>query len=148
MGLLRPEEIRRLVKYLREQIEDTDKLAQIEDELSGEFGDELIREPEILAYFPQVSDEFVIGATRWNLRVIPHAHLRMIQRGMRLSDLSRLFQRFLERYRTIHEVVSPGAYIILGRPKARMPKITLRVDVDSVTDELGQSHAVTMYLGR
>lgn len=148
MGLLRREEVRRLLKYLREQIEDQNQLAQIEDELSGEFAEEFIREPEILALFPQLSDEFVVAATRWKLRVIPHAHLRMIQRGMKLSDVSGLFRLFLETFSAASEVVTVGGYIIRGRPKARAVRITLRVDVDSVTDEFGQSHVVTIYLGR
>src|SRR6266480_3451752 len=103
MGLLRREEVRRLLKYLRERIEDQDQLAQIEDELSGEFAEEVIREPEILALFPQLSDEVVVAATILRLRVSPHAHLRMTQRGMRLSDMSALFRRFLETYAGVGE---------------------------------------------
>jgi len=148
MAFLRREEVLRLLKYLRERIDDLERLAQIEDELSGEFAEEFIREPEILAFFPQLSDEFSVAATTWKLRVIPHAHLRMVQRGMKLSDISGMFRRFLERYAAASEVVTIGGYIISGRPKARAARITLRVDVDSVRDELGQSHVVTIYLGR
>jgi hypothetical protein len=148
MGFLRNEEVRRLLKHLRERIDDPGRLAQIEDELSGEFAEEFIREQELLAFFPQLSDEFVASNTRWKLRVIPHAHLRMVQRGMRLSDVSVMFRRFLERYAAASEVVTVGGYIISGRPKARSPRITLRVDIDSVSDEFGQCHVVTIYLGR
>jgi hypothetical protein len=148
MGLLRREEVLRLLKYLRERIEDPDQLAQIEDELSGEFAEEFIREPEILAFFPQLSDEFFVAATRWKLRVIPHAHLRMIQRGMRLSDVSGLFRRFIETFSAVGEEVIVGGYVISGRPKARMARITVRADVDTVDDESGQAHVVTIYLGR
>jgi hypothetical protein len=148
MGLLRREEVRRLLKYLRERIEDQDQLAQIEDELSGEFAEELIREPEILAFFPQLSDEFFVATTRWKLRVIPHAHLRMIQRGVKMSDVSGLFRRFLETFSAAGEEVIVGGYVISGRPKARAARITVRVDIDSVNDEFGQSHVVTIYLGR
>lgn len=148
MGLLRREEVRRLLKYLRERIDDRDQLAQIEDELSGEFAAEFIREPGILAFFPQLSDEFVVAATRWKLRVIPHAHLRMIQRGIKLSDVSGLFRRFLDTYSAASEMVSVGGYIISGRPKARAARVTVRVDIDSVSDEFGQCHVVTIYLGR
>lgn len=148
MGLLRREEVSRLLKYLRERIEDQDQLAQIEDELSGESAEEFIREPEILAWFPQLSDEFVVGITRWKLRVIPHAHLRMIQRGMNLSDVSGLFRRFIETFSAVGEEVIVGGYVISGRPKARAASMTLRVDVDSITDEFAQSHVVTIYLGR
>ncbi len=148
MGLLRREEVLRLLKYLRERIEDQDQLAQIEDELSGEFAEEFIREPEILALFPQLSDEFIVADTRWKLRVIPHAHLRMIQRGKKLSDVSALFRRFLESSLVAGDVIVVGAYVITGRPRARGARMTLRVDVDSVSDESGQSHVVTMYLGQ
>lgn len=148
MGLLRREEVRRLLRYLHERIEDQDQLAQIEDELSGEFAEEFIREPEILAWFPQLSDEFVVGTTTWKLRVIPHAHLRIIQRGMKFSDVSALFRLFLETFSAASEVVTVGGYIISGRPRARAMRITVRVDVDSITDEFGQSHVVTVYLGR
>jgi hypothetical protein len=148
MGLLRREEVRRLLKYLRERIEDQEQLAQVEDELSGEFAEELIREPEMLAFFPQLSDEFSVEETRWKLRVIPHAHLRMIQRGIKLSDVSGLFRRFLETSLAAGEVVTVGGYIISGRPKVRAARIRLRVDIDSVTDEFGQCHIVTVYLGR
>jgi len=145
MGSLRREEVRRLLRHLRERIDDPDRLAQIEDELSGEFAEELIREPELLAFFPQLSDEFVVTGARWRLRVIPHAHLRMIQRGIKLSDISELFRHFVETY---SEGVTVGGYKITGRPKARKAKITLRVDVDSVSGEFGQSHVVTVYLSR
>lgn len=147
MGLLRHEEVLRLLKYLRKRIDDPNKLAQIEDELSGEFAEEFIREPEILSFFPELTEEFVVGKTRWALRVIEHAHLRMVQRGIKLSDVSALFLRFLERASMGEEVITVGGYVIAGRPKGRARKISLRVDVDSITDELGDSHVVTVYLG-
>ncbi len=147
MGFLRNEEVRRLLKHLRERIDDPGRLAQIEDELSGEFAEEFIREPELLAFFPQLIDEFVVSDARWKLRVIPHAHLRMVQRGMKLSDMSGMFRRFLETYAAAREVVTVGGCVISGRPKPRAPRITLRVDVDSVSDEFGQCHVVTIYLG-
>jgi hypothetical protein len=147
MGLRR-EEVRRLLKYLRERIEDQHQLAQIEDELSGEFAEEFIREPDILALFPQLTDEFVVASTRWELRVIPHAHLRMIQRGIRLLDVSGLIRLFLETHSATGQVVTVGGHIISGRPKGRSRRVTVRVDVDSVTDVLGQSHVVTVYFGR
>ena len=148
MGSLRREEVRRLIKYLRDQIQDRDRLAQIEDELSGDFAEEFIREPELLELFPQLNDEFVVATTRWRLRIIPHAHLRMIQRGIKLLDVAGLFRRFLETFSGGGELITVGGYVISGHPKVRAARITLRVDVDSITDELGHSHVVTLYLGR
>jgi hypothetical protein len=147
MALLRREEVLRLLNYLRERIDNPNQLAPIEDELSGEFAQELLREPEILAFFPELTEEFLVSTTRWKLRVVSHAHLRMIQRGIKLSDLSMLFRRFLETS-AAGEVISVGSYVITGRPRARAPRMSLRVDVDSITDELGHSHVVTVYLGR
>src|SRR5690348_8502657 len=125
MGLLRREEVRRLLKYLRERIEDPNKLAEFEGELSGEFAEEFIREPEILSFFPQITEEFVVGQTRWKLRVIEHAHLRMVQRGIKLSAISALFLRFLESASTCGEVITVGGYVIYGHPDARARKISL-----------------------
>jgi hypothetical protein len=148
MGFLRNEEVRRLLKHLRDRIDDRGRLAQIEDELSGEFAEEFIREPELLAFFPELSDEFVVSDARWKLRVIPHGHLRLVQRGMKLPDISGMFRRFLETYAAASEVITVGGYIISGRLKARAARITLRIDVDSVTDEFGLCHLVTIYVGR
>ena len=44
MSRLREEEIRRLLRYLRQQIEDQEYLAEIEDELRGEDAEEFLRE--------------------------------------------------------------------------------------------------------
>ena len=148
MALLRREEALRLLNYLRERIDNPNQLAQIEDELSGEFAQELLREPEILAFFPELTDEFVVATTRWKLRIISHAHLRMVQRGIRSSEIAALFRRFLETSLAAEEVVTVGRYVIIGRPEARAAKLSFRVDIDSVTDELGQSHVVTVFMGR
>lgn len=148
MGFLRNEEVRRLSKYLRERIEDPDRIAQIEDELNGEYAEEFLREPDLLIYFPELVDEFVAAIGRWRLRVIPHAHLRMIQRGIKLADISALFRHSLEMYTAGGEVVTVGPYSIIGRSKPRVARITVRADVDTVDDESGQAHVVTIYLGR
>jgi hypothetical protein len=147
MGFLRNEEVRRLSKYLRERIEDPDRLAQIENELSGEYAEEFLREPDLLVYFPELFDEIVATAWHWRLRVIRHAHLRMVQRGIKLPEVSAMFRRSLEVCAADAEVVTVGPYSIIGRPKSRAARITVRADVDTVDDESGQAHVVTIYLG-
>ena len=148
MGFLRNEEVRRLSKYLRERIEDGDRLAQIQNELSSEYGEEFLREPDLLIYFPELVDEIIAAVGRWRLRVIPHAHLRMVQRGIKLQEVSALFRRSLEMYTASGEVVTVGPYSIIGRSKSRAARITIRADVDMVDDKSGQTHVVTIYLGK
>ena len=60
MGRLRDEEIRRLLRYLRQQIEDQEYLAEIEDELRGEDAEEFLRERSSVA--EQGGDHIVVNA--------------------------------------------------------------------------------------
>ena len=48
MARLRTEEVRRLMNYLSQQIEDPERLAEIEDALRDEYGEEFRREPDLL----------------------------------------------------------------------------------------------------
>ena len=148
MASLRDDEVRRLLKHLRRRVDDDAPLAEIEEELRSEFGEEFLREPDLLTYFPELSDEFVAADMRWNLRVIPHAHLRMVQRGIKQVDLSALFRRFVETYVAAEQVLTVGPYTICGRLKSRAVIVTVRADIDSITDVSGQSHGVTIYIGR
>lgn len=148
MASLRDDEVRRLLKHLRRRVNDDERLAEIEQELRGEFGEEFLREPDLLIHFPELSVEFIVADMRWNLRVIPHAHLRMVQRGLKQAEVSALFRRFVETYSADGQVLTAGPYSIWGQPKPRAARITVRADVDSVTDENGQAHVVTVYVGR
>jgi hypothetical protein len=148
MGSLRHEEVRRLLKHLRGQVDSEERLAAIEDELRSEFAEEFLREPDLLVYFPELSEEFVADGALWRLRFIPHAHLRMIQRGLKQSDLTALFRRFVETYAANRQVITIGPYNIWGRLKPRAPTTTLRIDVDVVNDQSNQAHVVTIFLGR
>ena len=98
MASLRDDEVRRLLKYLRRRVDDDERLAEIEQELRSEFGEDLLREPDLLTYFPEIRDEFVAGGALWRLRFIPHAHLRMVQRGLNQSALSRHYSAVLSRH--------------------------------------------------
>lgn len=148
MGQLRHEEVRWLLRYLRERIEDAERLAEIEDELYGEFAEEFLREPDLLIYFPELTSEFTAAGSQWRLRFIPHAHLRMVQRGMKQDDLSTLFRRFVETYIASGQVITVGSYSLFGRLKPHAAAVTLRADIDVVTDESGQAHVVTVFMGR
>lgn len=148
MGYLRHEEVLRLLRHLRGHVESAERLAEIEDELRGEFAEEFLREPDLLIYFPEISDEFVAGGVLWRLRFIPHAHLRMVQRGLNQPDLSTLFRRFVEKCASIGQVITVGPYNIWGRLKPRAPTVTLRADVDAVDDGDNRAHVVTVFMGR
>lgn len=148
MGFLRPEEVLRLLRHLRRRVESAERLVEIEDELRGEFAEEFLREPDLLAYFPEISDEFIAGGALWRLRFIPHAHLRMVQRGLNQPDLSTLFRRFIEKCAESGQVITVGPYNIWGRLKPRASIVTLRADVDTVENEDNRAHVVTVFIGR
>ena len=97
MARRRDDEVRRLLAYLRRRIGDPAALSEIEGELRGEYGTEYLREPGVLAYFPALEEEVTSAGGRWRLRVIPHARLRMVQRGVSLPTVVGVFERFLER---------------------------------------------------
>ncbi len=82
MARLRAEEVRRLMNYLSQQIGDPERLAEIEDALRDEYGEEFLREPDLLIYFPEQTSEIVAAGASWRLRFIPHALLRTVQRGI------------------------------------------------------------------
>ena len=82
MGRLRTEEVRRLWRYLSERLEDPERLAEIEDALRDEDAEEFLREPDLLTYFPEQTVEIAAAGAKWQLRIIPHALLRMVQRGI------------------------------------------------------------------
>jgi hypothetical protein len=148
MALLRHDEVLRLLKHLRGYIDDEEHLAEIEEELRGEFAEELLNDPCLLRYFPELFDEFAVAGMLWRVRVISHAHLRMVQRGIRQSEVSALFLRFVEAYTSTEQVLTTGPYTFYGRLKSRAMLVTVRADVDCVTDDSGQSHVVTIYIGR
>lgn len=148
MARLRQEEIRRLLSHLRQRISDADLLAQIEDELRSDDGEEFLRKPEMLVHFPALAESLTAGGLQWQLRVIPHAHLRMVQRGVKPDSVKSLFRRFVENSIVSGEVIPPGPYTVAGRPERRSRRISLRVDVDLVTDIAGEAHVVTLFLNR
>lgn len=148
MKRLSDAEIRRLLNHLRDQITDFKDFAEIEDELRGEFAEEFLREPEILSYFPALQEQMEINSVKWVLRIIPHARLRMTQRAVSQATVRSFFQRFIEFCDARGEVVTTGPYAIRGRAKPRDAILTLRFDIDVVSDETGQAHLVTVVIGQ
>ncbi len=148
MAFLRDDEIRRVLAHLRKQIFDSEQLAEIEDELKSEFGTEILREPEILSYFPEQEIENNFTETIWNLRIISYTSMRMVQRGIDIESITDLFNKFLKFCDENEEIITVGAYSIFGRPNPQSPKLTLRLDIDEITDKQGKAHTVTIFVGR
>jgi hypothetical protein len=119
MSRLDQVEARHLLSYLRNRGTDIETLAQIEDELRGEYADEFLREPELLAWFPPLQDEIEINGAIWLLRIIPHAHLRMVQRGIKMDTLLNLFQRFVQFQAASGALITTGPYSVFERARQR-----------------------------
>lgn len=139
-------EVRRLLSYLKPYVGEG-YLAQIENELRGDYASEFLREDDLLKFFPELFDEFIAAGKNWKLRVIRHAHLRMVQRGVKLNDVSVFFRSFVELYSAEEQALFIGQYSLYGRIKPRNLFITVRLDIDLVTDVEGAGHIVTIHMG-
>lgn len=148
MSVLPDNQIRCLLKYLRGQIQDSEKLSVIEDELRGEFGTQFLREPKILSYFPSEIIEILTDEIIWKLKIIPYTRMRMTQRGISQTEIVRLFERFLEFCAGEKQIIIIGAYTIFGKANPRGSTITLRIDVDEIRRKEGKAHTVTVFVGR
>lgn len=148
MAELRDDEIRRLLKYLRKEIQDKEKLSQIEDELRSDFAAEFLREPELLSNFKQQILELPINETNWRLKIINYTNLRMVQRGISQEAIVNLFTRFIKFCDAVKQPIIIGAYTIYGKYKPRGLVITLRIDIDKIDDKQGAAHTVTVFVGR
>lgn len=148
MAFLPENEIRRLLKHVHPQIQESEQFAMIEDELRGEDAEEFLREPDILAYFPAFFEILIHFETTWQLKVIPHAHLRMVQRGVTRTNIVEMFQRFLDQSQVDGFPLLPGPYAITGHIEKKLPPITLRLDIDTVIESTGTGHVVTIIVGR
>lgn len=147
MAILRDDEIRRLLKFLGSIIPDKAKFASIEDELRGDFGQEILREPEILDYFSAEIIDIQFDETDWQLRVIPYTKMRLTQRGINSETLRILFSKFLKFCKENNLIISKGAYTIVGKPKPRASLLTLRIDVDEIEEVSAKAHTVTIFVG-
>lgn len=148
MSALRDDEIRRLLKFLRGQIQDSAKLAFIEDELRSDFGAEFLREPEILSYFRAETISISNLSEIWKLKIIAYTQMRMTQRGIKIGEIINLFERFLKFCETENQIISVGAYTIFGKSNISGSLITLRIDVDKAEETENEAHTVTVFIGR
>lgn len=147
MAKISDAEVRRLLSHIKDYV-DGEVLEEIEDELRGDDAEEYLREPDLLEFFPEIFDEFSTAGKNWKLRVIPHAHLRMVQRGVKLNDASAFLHSFANLYFVQEQSLFTGHYSIYGRIKARNLYVTIRIDVDLITNVKGEAHVVTVHLGR
>lgn len=148
MGHLRDDEVRRLLAHLRQHVGEGERLAEIEDLLRSDEADEYVRGPELFEFFPQVDEELSIRGGQWVLRIIPHAHLRMVQRGLSLRSAGEMLQGYIEYCHAEDQVISIGNKIITDTRARRRAPVTWRVEVDEVKDDGGRAHVVTVVIGR
>lgn len=137
MAKLKNEDIRRFINFLKKNT-DEEIISAIEEELKGE---DFIREPEFLSYF----STSLIEIENWRLKIIPYTAMRMIQRGIKMNAIVDIFKQFLEHCRLNEEVITIGAYTILSKTEKKI--VTLRIDVDKITDKEGEAHTVTVFIG-
>lgn len=147
MAKISDAEVRRLLSHIKVYV-DEKVLAEIEDELRGDEAEEYLREPDLFKFFPEIFDEFTATGKSWKLRVIQHARLRMVQRGIKLSDASAFLCSFANLYHAQEQPLFTGHYALYGRVKARNLYVTIRIDVDLITDVEGEAHVVTVHSGR
>lgn len=140
-------EVRRLLAYLKNRIADREQLSIIEDELRGEDGTDFLREPEFLPYFSASNVELVVDNASWQLRIIAYTNMRMIQRGISQEIVVDIFKRFVEFCRENHEIIIVGAYTIFSKSATQNKPLTLRIDVDAISDDEGKAHTVTVFVG-
>jgi hypothetical protein len=148
MSELADAEVRRLIKFLRREIEDIEKLSFIENELRSEFGEEYLRESDIYSYFSNKTVEFIISEDIWKLKIISYTQMRMTKRGIKEKEIVELFDKFLRKYAEKEQIISTGAYSIFGRTAESKSPLTLRMDVDDCAENENNAHTVTVFVGR
>lgn len=137
-------EVRRLVSYLGGRVKKA-KLNEIEEELRSEWATEYLREPELLQWFPPLTDAFIVAEMDWTLRLIPHGHLRSTQHGLSFPEISQIFQKFLRDYVERGEALFEGHFSILGTVGNGNKQFTVRADVDNLSLFVGTAHVVTVH---
>jgi hypothetical protein len=146
MKKLRDDEVRRLVSYLRPLVSD-EELARIEDILRSDEGAEYLLTDALLVYFPLVSLELGIDERSWQVRILPHAHLRMVQRGVSTHDMEDLLIRFVKTCQMRGELIIEDYHGIVGRTP-RHASVTLRVAVEEISEQAGRVRVITVHGGR
>ena len=147
MAKISDAEVRRLLSYLKQNIDD-ENIGEIEDELRGDYAEEFLRDEDLLPYFPELFEELLVAGGKWKLRIIPHAHLRMVQRGVKINSVCAFFRSFVELYSANEQSIAVGNYALYGRIKSQNQFVTIRIDLDTIADVEGAGHVVTVYVGR
>ena len=140
MARLRDGEIRRLLSYLHKQIGELEILAALEAELLGDEVEAFLREPDLLVYFTALSEQIVFTDEVWSVRITQHAHLRMVQRGIKTSVVLEIFSRFVEYFKAEGQAIAPDAYTIYDYATA----ISLRANIEVVSVAGGESRLITI----
>lgn len=100
----------------------------------------------LLAYFLLLNIELKIDDSIWQVRILPHAHLRMVQHGISTHDIEDLVTRFAKTCKVRGEPIIEDYYGITGRTQ-RHHLVTLRVAVEEITAQTGRVRVITVYLG-
>jgi hypothetical protein len=122
------------------------ELKVIEDQLRSDEGPKLLSRGDLDRFFPPLTFDVRVGAETWVLRIIPHARMRMVQRGVKAAEVTRLFQELVQVYQQRGAVLTIGRYEITGRVR-RGKRLTVRVDIDEIETVTGNAHVVTVYFG-
>ena len=144
MARLRDDEIRRLLSYLHKQVSDLETFAALEEEILGDEAEAFLREPDLLVYFPRLSEQIIFAGEVWSVQITQHAHLRMVQRGIKTPAVLEIFTRFVAYFKTEGQAIVPDAYTIYDHATS----ISLRANIEVVSLAGGESRLVTVLLGR
>jgi len=144
--MLTEAEIRRVLSRLR--FLPKERLAEIEDRLRSKEGPAYIgsASSELLQFFGEYWMRVVAADQIWILRVPPHAHLRMVQRGMKESHLETVFKQLVETMEAAGELIIVGRYRVSARLR-RGPRVNFRIDVEEVEATGGRARLVTVFTG-
>jgi hypothetical protein len=139
-------EIRRLLSRLR--FLPQERLAEIEDRLRSQEGPAYVgsASSELLQYFGEYGMRLLAANQVWILRVLPHAHLRMVQRGIQPAHLETVFRRWVETMEAAGELLIVGRYRVSARLR-RGPKVHFRFDVEEAQTTGGRARLVTVFTG-
>jgi hypothetical protein len=83
-----------------------DELKVIEDQLRSDEGPKLLSRGDLDYFFPSLTFDIKVGTETWVLRIISHARMRMIQRGVKTEEVTRLFERFIQMSQQIGELLT------------------------------------------
>jgi hypothetical protein len=139
------DEVRRLVAYLRSRV-SPEELTEIGDILRSEEGTDYVRRRALLQHFPPIEVTLSISGIQWLVHITTHAHLRLVQRGIAVDAVQKIFVNFVDLYSRMGELIIEGNYALVGRTRRGIT--TIQIDIEQVTDREGETNVVSVYLGR